>query len=64
MLEEEKLLIQNISTEERIIFRSNHASNALALSGTLPAAKDDIAAKIDAALSGDAFIRPLWIRGL
>ena len=64
MLEEEKLLIRNINTEDRIIFRSNHVSNALALSGTLPAAGDDIIARIDAALKGDFPVRPLWFRGL
>ena len=64
MMKEEKLLIQNIDTDKRIIFRSNHASNALALSGTLPAAAEDIIRKIDAALKGDVFIRPAWFRGL
>ena len=64
MLEEEKLLIQNINTSERIIFRSNHASNALALSGTLPAANADLINKIDMALKGEGVIRPVWFRGL
>ena len=64
MLEEEKLLLNNINTEERIIFRSNHVSNALALSGTLPGAKKDLIAKIDSALNGDLPVRPAWFRGL
>ena len=64
MLEEEKNLLNLITTRERIIFRSNHASNALPLSGTLPAARTDLISKIESALSGNAFIRPLWLRGL
>ncbi len=64
MLEEEKLLISRIEATDRIIFRSNHASNALPLSGTLPAAKDDLIKRIEAALSGNSFIRPFWLRGL
>ena len=64
MLEEERLLISGIDTADRIIFRSNHASNALPLSGTLPDAGEDLIRKIDCALSGNSFIRPLWLRGL
>ena len=64
MLEEEKMLLSSINTEKRIIFRSNHVSNALALSGTLPAAKNDLIAKINAALKGDLPVRPVWFRGL
>ncbi len=64
MLAEEKELLSLINTKERIIFRSNHASNALPLSGTLPSAKNDLISKIEKALSGDVFIRPHWIRDL
>ncbi len=64
MLEEEKLLISRIEPPRNIIFRSNHASNALALRGTLPAERDKLVDKIDKALSGQIGIRPEWMRGL
>jgi len=64
MLEEEKLLISLIASERSIIFRSNHASNALALRGTLPEDRDKLTAKIDQALSGEISTRPDWMRGL
>ncbi len=64
MLEEEKLLIQLIDPPKNIIFRSNHASNALALRGTLPGDKNKICDKIETALNGELGIRPAWMRGL
>lgn len=36
ILDEQKRLLEAICPENRVIFRSNHASNALHLSGTLP----------------------------
>jgi hypothetical protein len=64
MLEEEKLLISLIKPERNIIFRSNHASNALALRGTLPGDSEKLTDKIDQALSGEISTRPEWMRGL
>ena len=48
------------------IFRSNHASNYLALAGTLPKDKARLLATLDAALSSPtaAPFRPEWMRGL
>jgi len=48
------------------IFRSNHASNYLALAGTLPKDKGRLLAQLDAALTdpGHAPFRPEWLRGL
>jgi radical SAM superfamily enzyme YgiQ (UPF0313 family) len=47
------------------IFRSNHASNYLALGGTLPRDKDALLGKIDRALEDpDKYLRPEWQRGL
>lgn len=48
------------------IFRSNHASNALPLEGTLPRDKPRLLAELDAALAlgGDAPFVPPWRRGL
>ncbi|MBI9109192.1 MAG: radical SAM protein [Spirochaetales bacterium] len=64
MLEEEKLLISLIKPERNIIFRSNHASNALALRGILPADREKLILKIDQALKGEIETRPEWMRGL
>lgn len=46
------------------LFRTNHASNYLALGGRLPADRDRILATIDAALAGDVPLRPERSRGL
>ncbi|MCG8423854.1 MAG: radical SAM protein [Proteobacteria bacterium] len=46
------------------IFRTNHASNYLPLSGRLPRDRDRIVATVDRALSGDIGLRPEWTRGL
>jgi radical SAM superfamily enzyme YgiQ (UPF0313 family) len=46
------------------IFRSNHASNYLPISGRLPRDREAILAAIDAALAGRVNLRPEWARGL
>jgi radical SAM superfamily enzyme YgiQ (UPF0313 family) len=46
------------------IFRTNHASNYLALGGRLPKDRARILATVDAALSGEIDLRPEWARGL
>ena len=48
------------------IFRSNHASNYLALAGTLPKDKQRLVAGLDAVLAHPeaARFRPKWLRGL
>lgn len=46
------------------VFRTNHASNHLALAGRLPRDRDTIVAAIDGALAGDVPLRPEWLRGL
>lgn len=40
ILKEIKEILKNINTDEKIIFRSNHASNYVSLKGTLPIDKD------------------------
>jgi radical SAM superfamily enzyme YgiQ (UPF0313 family) len=47
------------------IFRSNHASNYLALAGTLPKDQERLLAQLDAALADPrhAPFRPPWLRG-
>ncbi len=46
------------------LFRTNHASNHLVLGGRLPRDRARIVTAIDAALAGDAALRPEWARGL
>lgn len=46
------------------IFRTNHASNYLPLSGRLPRDRERIVAAVDGALAGDVALRPEWARGL
>jgi radical SAM superfamily enzyme YgiQ (UPF0313 family) len=51
---------------EGTIFRSNHASNYLALAGTLPRDKERLLATLDEVLAhpDEATFRPEWMRGL
>jgi radical SAM superfamily enzyme YgiQ (UPF0313 family) len=46
------------------IFRTNHASNYLPLSGRLPRDRERILAVVDEALQGGIELRPEWFRGL
>ena len=46
------------------IFRTNHASNWLPLSGRLPRDRDRFVEALDAAIAGDTPLRPDWARGL
>ncbi len=46
------------------IFRTNHASNYLPLSGRIPRDRERILKVLDGALSGDVALRPEWSRGL
>ncbi len=47
-----------------ITFRSNHASNYLALAGELSRDKDALLGQIDEALRGEGRLRPEFLRGL
>jgi len=64
VLQEQKKFIKLLNPINKIIFRSNHASNALHLSGTLPKDKDRMLQEIDDALEvgASAFI-PNELRG-
>jgi radical SAM superfamily enzyme YgiQ (UPF0313 family) len=46
------------------IFRTNHASNYLPLSGRLPRNRERLLELLDAAIAGDIPLRPDWARGL
>lgn len=47
ILEEIKILVENINAKESIIFRCNHASNYVSLRGTFPKDKEMILKQID-----------------
>jgi radical SAM superfamily enzyme YgiQ (UPF0313 family) len=46
MLVEQKVFLELLNPKNRVIFRSNHASNSLALAGTLPKDKDRLLAEV------------------
>jgi len=64
ILREQARLIEGLIPPESVIFRSNHASNALALAGRLPRDKDSLLSRIEAVLNGAPGIRPGYLRGL
>ncbi|MFH2137474.1 MAG: radical SAM protein [Candidatus Omnitrophota bacterium] len=49
---------------KKTIFRSNHASNHLALEGRFPSDKEQLLDNFRMALAGEAVLRPEWGRGL
>ncbi len=63
MLEEQKRFISLINPKKPIIFRSNHASNALPLKGTLPKDKENLLQILDLAQSDSSLLRPMFLRG-
>ncbi len=56
-------LVGGLAPPKPVIFRSNHASNSLALAGNLPNDRDRLLAQISAARKGQGNLRPAWIRG-
>lgn len=64
ILMEQQRLIRGINPPQPIIFRSNHASNALALAGNLPRDREKLLNQIEAALAGERSLRPPHLRGL
>lgn len=64
ILEEQELLLSLLDPPRPVIFRSNHASNCLALAGNLPRDKARLLNEIGAARSGAHVIRPDFMRGL
>ena len=64
ILHEQRSLLSLINPSQKIIFRSNHASNALHLAGTLPKDSEKLIAQIDDALRvGEGAMVPRWMRG-
>lgn len=63
MLDEQKRFISLISPKKAIIFRSNHASNALPLKGTLPKDRDELLDVLTLAQEDETLLRPQFLRG-
>jgi len=64
ILQEQRIFIDHIEPSSNIIFRSNHASNALHLKGTLPKDKDRLIKELDIAnILKDEVIIPMKYRG-
>lgn len=64
ILAEQALLLQRLDPPRPVIFRSNHASNCLALAGNLPRDRQRLLAEIDSVSSGTGAVRPDFLRGL
>lgn len=64
ILQEQKQLICGLAPPTPVIFRSNHASNALALAGNLPRDRERLLRQLAAAESDMTMIRPAGLRQL
>ena len=64
ILQEQKRVLELLNPSSKVIFRSNHASNALHLAGTLPKDKDRLIKELELALDigEDAYV-PSMFRG-
>lgn len=64
MLEEQERFVKALNPPNKVIFRSNHASNALPLKGTLPKDKDKLLEQIEYAKKfSDDMLVPKVFRG-
>lgn len=63
MLEEQKEFIEELNPNNKVIFRSNHASNSLALAGNLPKDKKKLITELNEALNNDNLMIPSFLRG-
>ncbi|MFX0141312.1 MAG: radical SAM protein [Candidatus Hodarchaeota archaeon] len=64
LLEEMKLMVENIDVSRDCVFRTNHASNYLPIKGTLPHDKVKLIDVIEQALDNKVPLRPEFLRGL
>ena len=64
ILAEQELLLSLLDPAKPIIFRSNHASNCLALAGNLPRDRERLLGEIAASRSDENMLRPAFLRGL
>ncbi|HJM48877.1 MAG TPA: radical SAM protein [Alphaproteobacteria bacterium] len=63
ILAEQALLLSLLEPSRPVIFRSNHASNSLALAGNLPRDRERLLAELGAAMAGAIPLRPRFLRG-
>ncbi|WP_434426659.1 radical SAM protein [Nannocystis pusilla] len=63
MLGELRIIVDEARPTDAL-FRTNHASNYLAIGGRLPRDRQAILATIDSAIAGEVTLRPEWARGL
>jgi radical SAM superfamily enzyme YgiQ (UPF0313 family) len=64
ILKEQERLISGLNPPQNIVFRSNHASNALALAGNLPRDRAKLLFQLHEAMEGARPLRPQFMRGL
>ncbi|BCK88123.1 hypothetical protein MIZ01_1924 [Sideroxyarcus emersonii] len=64
ILKEQERLVSGLNPPQPVIFRSNHASNALALAGNLPRDKEKLLQQLREAMEGQRPLRPYYMRGL
>ena len=64
ILNEQKKLISGLNPPQPIVFRSNHASNALALAGNLPRDKERLLLQLHEAIEGARPLRPHYMRAM
>lgn len=64
ILKEQERLISGLNPPQPIVFRSNHASNALALAGTLPKDRAKLLMNLREAMQGVRPLRPQFMRSL
>ena len=64
ILKEQMLLVSLVEPKSAIIFRSNHASNALPLKGVLPKDRELILAQLKHAYDDNSQLVPRWMRSL
>jgi len=57
-------VIATLSPPKKLIFRSNHASNALALAGNLPKDRDRLISEINTAMKNTNKLTPNYLRSL
>jgi len=64
ILLEQQRFIEGLEPPQSVIFRSNHASNALALAGNLPKDKARLLSQLQNAVDGKQPLRPNYLRSL
>jgi len=64
MLQEQHRFISGLKPPGKVIFRSNHSSNALALAGVLPKDRALLLTQLQAAMDGTLGLRPKSLRAM